>query len=715
MKARPLILVAIAVSLGCEARSPTAPTKPTAPGQASKIIRDGAHGGNPDFFFLPPMVPLPINNPAFQLGTFNNTLQSSLRIEICELNSDFLTTAGLPTDGTTCGPIKKAFPKGSVNLVNLPLRQSGWWTAFNLPADGFYYVLWDTRTSNLDVSKYYRIKVFVDGRTDPLGVADVDPMANLFQWKFSLTGEVIQLVDDVMLPIPFRVEQGAICYQVPSCGSFTVTNDNPNGDSQIVTVNGTGGAIAGAEFPDGWLPAGGPQSVTVTITQVPSPETDAVSHARTIPCHVGLPFLQFNGCFTFTTTPTLARDPSGNEFAKPVRIAVCYILQDSGNPLEQFGELYSSGPNEPPHALDDATDVGLLDPNSRNCSSGPVIGMAPSNPVLQYASAGWRGLRRGLGKLFGVKTAYAVDLGLGGFTTAFSSAGVVVPANAVLLTPSVQKLAYGEIRNALVHVTGATSHASTAGHPQAGMPTIPVTFTLSAAGGGLGPPNSDGTAPQMTVLTDTLPGFAGSGWAMVAWTQPSAPGVYKLTATAPALGSPITITDTVRGARTNLSMQTGSSYQIPAIAPFVSDWTSSNPQKVSITTGGLVTAIVGSENVNGGDAVTLNSTNAGVEAHTGLVNSFAMDIWPRTTTLVWLPVQGAVSYDVIVEYGTGCGFPGMPANCTTWQIHDSLIASTNSLTFRWVGAQPARWHVTARDATGTALSVTPFLYFGYII
>ena len=86
--------------------------------------------------------------------------------------------------------------------MNLPLRDRGWWSLFGLPPDGFYYVLWDTRQSNLVVNKYYRIKVFLGTRPTP-GYADVDPISSLREWRFSLTGQVIQLINGVLLPIPF--------------------------------------------------------------------------------------------------------------------------------------------------------------------------------------------------------------------------------------------------------------------------------------------------------------------------------------------------------------------------------------------------------------------------------------------------------------------------------------------------------------------------------
>src|SRR3954471_13261204 len=404
MKTRLLALAVLALVMGCEgAPNATAPSTPTDP---SKIISDGAHGGNKDFFFLPPMVPLPIGNPDFELGKFNNALKASLKIEICQLKSENLNAQGLPTATTGCvaGTPLKTFAPGSVNLVNLPVRQNGWWTLFNLPPDGFYYVLWDTRQSNLNVSKYYRIKVLIDGNSTPLGVADVDPMSNLLQWKYTNTGQVIQLVDDVLLPIPFRVEKGGgsvLCGGANVCGSATITNNSPAG-FQTVSVDGGAGAVAGVQFPNGWLPPTGPQSVVVTVAQVDLGSTDPTTGAETTPCHVGLALQQFPGCFRFTTTPALQPiDESGRQFAQPVIGAVCYTLYGTGDPREKFAEMYASGPNEPAHALDDASDAGILTASTRNCStSTEVIGATAGNALTRFASSGWRRMKSGLGQVF---------------------------------------------------------------------------------------------------------------------------------------------------------------------------------------------------------------------------------------------------------------------------------------------------------------------------
>lgn len=548
MKGRRLLAFSLlAIAFGCQDQKlPTGPTGLSAPTDPSEIISDGAHGGNPDFFFLPPMVPLPLRNPNFELGKFNNTLKPSLTIEICELKSQNLNPQGRPTNATGCvgtdrfevgsgGTPLKTFAPGSVKLVNLPLRENGWWNLFNLPPDGFYYVLWDTRQSNLNVNKYYRIKVFINGSRVPLGIADVDPMANLFQWKYTLTGEVVQLIDDVLLPIPFRVEKGggpALCSGA-LCTSMTVTNDNPNGDYTVVPVQGNNGPVAGAVFPDGWLPVGPglPTSVVVTISSVNTGVNDVAAGTQTIPCHANLTLQQFNGCFKFTTTPAL--DPvaeGGHQFARAVTVVACFVLQDTEDPRTPFVQLWSSGPNEPAHPLESASDVLVLTaPTERDCGSNftTIIGLnAQPNALTQLASAGWAKVKGGLGRVFGVKTAYAVDVGLGGLTLDFSNVG---PALTAQITNSGVTPGPGLTRTATARIVGTTIHDGRA--LTTGIDGLPVTFTVAAG---------NGTLSQVTVIT------SGGGFAPVNWTLPPDADTYTLTANSPfARGGPITFTATV--------------------------------------------------------------------------------------------------------------------------------------------------------------------------
>jgi hypothetical protein len=545
MKGRTLLpLAVLSLALACEG---TQQAGPTAPPDPSKIIQDGAHGGNKDFWWLPPMVPLAWNNPDFVLGTFNNALRPSLRIEICQLDGLHLNAQGVPTEQTACisGTPKKTFPAGTVNLVNLPLVQNGWWNLFNLPPDGFYYVLWDTRQSDLKVNKFYRIRVFLQGKSDALGVADVDPISNLRQWKYSLTGQVIQLVDDVMLPITFRIERGALC-DGGTCNSATITNSSPTG-TQSVTVDAGGGSIAGALFPNGWLPSGSqcptggscPQSVVVTISEVNTGESGI--------CHPGIPFIQFRGCFHYTTTPTLQSiNEAGDQFTQPVTVAVCFELQGSGDPREKFAELYASGPNEPAHALEDVSEGALLGVETKDCDPAPVIGATSSNPLVQLASTGWRNLKGGLGRAFGVKTAYAVDLGLGGIVKGFSNIGPVLPAHIEAYGPSSVSFE-GGLTVALSSIISG-NHVHHGEGAYSGINTVPATFSVTGANGYLrasefAPQTSQVTVNSANLTIQEEEGFTQvPGISTVMWTPPSIPETYHMTVTGPATGGPVTYT-----------------------------------------------------------------------------------------------------------------------------------------------------------------------------
>jgi hypothetical protein len=554
MKARRLLALSIlAIVFGCEGhQSPTAPRVTIDP---SKIISDGAHGpgGNPDFFFLPPLVPLPLNNPNFVLGKFNNALQLSLVVEICELIPE--PSNALPTLTTGCITVApagtplplKTFGAGTVKLVNLPLRQWGWWSLFGLPADGFYYVLWDTRQSHLDVNKYYRIKVFMDGDPDhPLGIADVDPMSSLREWRYTRTGQVIQLVNGWLLPIPFRVQKGAFCEGAELCTSATVTNNNPN--AQIVQVQGNNGPIAGVKIPAGkWLPDGGPQSVVLTIAQVNTGANNLAAGTQANPCHP-VTLQQFNGCFHFSTIPKLARinpeDPLSDQFLKKITVAVCFVLADRV-PLDArypWTQLWSSDVDESPHPLPSAYAGDILSVHSEeNCGSN-YVAVNNSGGLTGLASAGWRTLKGGLGRFFGVKTAYAVDLGLGGLAGGISNIGPALTAQIFPAASTAYSELGGTFITAKVKIVGTQSHGDppsllTVESP--GIPGLPVTFTLPSA--------SDGTLTNADAFTNST-GFASVTWQLPYDARPSTLTVNSTQAT----GGPVTFTAATNGLGLNV-------------------------------------------------------------------------------------------------------------------------------------------------------------------
>lgn len=559
MKGRNLLaLPALAVALSCgRDQQPTGPRVPTGP---SEVIRDGAHGGDPDFFFLPPLVPSPIGNPNFELGEFNNTLGPSLRIEICELRPEHLNSKSLPTDATRCvkGNPLKTFPAGSVSLVNRPQDEFGWWTLFDLPPDGFYYVLWNTRQSSLNINKFYRIKVLINGSDVPLGIADVDPMSSLREWRHTRTGEVVQMIDDELLPIPFRVEQGALCEGGDLCTSVTVTNDNPDGDETIIQVAGDDGVpLAGILLPDGWLPEGGPQSVVFTITRVNTGVNNVVAGTQQFPCHGNLPLQQFDACFNYSTIPELQPiDATGRQFATEVIAAVCFVLHHTEDPREPWVQLWSSEPgvvNDQPKPLR-SVDPGaiLTDEDGEDCETQTEtepITYNGSNPLARLASAGWQKLKGGAGRLFGVKTAYAVDLGIGGIIVDISNIGPALTAEIQSVGTSQAAIGDGFDRVSTVRILGTQVHD---GSPlTTGINDMPVTFSVVGSGGTLA--LSPGVVPLATSVTTNTSSIASAsepsipGFARVFWKLPAAPGTYSITATGQATGGPITFSTTVPG------------------------------------------------------------------------------------------------------------------------------------------------------------------------
>jgi hypothetical protein len=143
MKARLLVLALLAAGVGCT--DTKQPTEPLAPTDASKLISDGANGGNPDFFFLPPLVKNPVNNPNYEAGHFNPTLQPVLTVEICLLQAAPVDAQGLPvvTDCVAGPPVKK-FAAGTVRLQNPPdgscgTRASPTWTSTSITASRYWF------------------------------------------------------------------------------------------------------------------------------------------------------------------------------------------------------------------------------------------------------------------------------------------------------------------------------------------------------------------------------------------------------------------------------------------------------------------------------------------------------------------------------------------------------------------------------------------------
>ena len=180
----------------------------------SASFSDGAHSGNPDFFFLPPIFKSPTTDPNFSTGEFNAALQPT--VEICELG-----TLVPPATIRPCVATITTFAGSAVTLD---------------AANEQYRVNWNTTDSHLVLTKEYRIRVLLG--TLELGFADVDPVSNTGQLKNVQTGDVIGLVDGRTLPIKFRIENGAACF-----GGACDTKTIPLNQGGFVVFTETGDRI----------------------------------------------------------------------------------------------------------------------------------------------------------------------------------------------------------------------------------------------------------------------------------------------------------------------------------------------------------------------------------------------------------------------------------------------------------------------------------------
>src|SRR5690349_8228063 len=90
-----LALLGLAVAACTDNRTPTSPIEVPKP---SFAISDGAHNGNPNFYFLVPTLPATSSLSNFKLGQFNPKLQPE--IVVCQIP---VSAGSYPTGTESCG------------------------------------------------------------------------------------------------------------------------------------------------------------------------------------------------------------------------------------------------------------------------------------------------------------------------------------------------------------------------------------------------------------------------------------------------------------------------------------------------------------------------------------------------------------------------------------------------------------------------------------
>lgn len=668
------------------------PVQPRQPGSIQALIVDGAHSGNPHFFFLPPLVPNP--SSFFTAGQFNAHLAPT--VEVCQLAAN---PALGPTD---CANGSLVFGPATMSLD---------------AADELYQLNWDTKASALDATAFYRVTVRGAAQGTSLGSLDVDPV--LGGMKNLKTGDVVVFQDGRTLPIKVRIENGA----------FGSTNSNdfveasvPNVSTSGATVITTNTGFAGASFPNGWLPTiNGVQlnQVVVIIERVP------VAEGLGQTC-LSSGLQEMEGCYRFRTDPDLHTLEA--TFAQNVTVGVCFevpsaIGHENKFPFVLHKREEFNGTLVGPAILLPEAPAPFVHCDSFTPTPGTIGAALRAGNIGAAARASLALLSRGVSHFIEPQAAHAVDLGAGGSTDGFSRVGWA-ERDTMFVGPNVPTSApAGSTIQATVQILAFHN-------PPPPVVGRLVTFTVTGANGTLVDGNGNATN-SLQVPTDA------NGNATVSWRVGVGPNTLTASAAA-VVDSPVPIvvtgtlgllvrpvtTDFTAGfgvtlplTQTNgISMQSGTGVQLEVSPTTTVSWSSSDPlgSNGSVNTTGLVAVVQGNNDPAVSHELDVTATGTAA-AGTIQINSYAFSNFPRWTTLVWRPVTGAVSYDVDFQFGNGCT-PGT-AVCGTWTEHSGSPATTSStgFVFGFVGAQPGRWRVTAHDANGAVLSTSEWVYFAYSI
>lgn len=380
-------------------------------GRPSALIVDGANsGGNPDFFFLPPMVPDPSGNSNFDKDLFNATLTPF--VDVCQLTGDPREDdPNDQTDDVACDHLV-------FGPVAAPVSAS------------HYQVNWHTDASNngagLDVAEFYRIQVYTSEGSSLLGFADLDPVSTGKELKNLRTGDVIGLIDGRTLPIRFRIEVGAACFDVDPCTQRVI---NLSEDNTII-LEGTGDRL---DIP--------PQNTNrvITVTLQLCDREDGID----------VDLRKFGNCLTITSNPPLG----AFRFSPAATVSMCSVLAGSTDPVAA-AELAALGAQRElvtMHRQDDG-DIFALPHGGPFCDE-------PSDPIGSGPSNLFRQLARSLGSLVTPRPLHAattvLDVGPSGETDFFSDFQLALPAKMEALNETDACDVEGSIDEPAVCVTDA--------------------------------------------------------------------------------------------------------------------------------------------------------------------------------------------------------------------------------------------------------------------
>lgn len=462
-------------------RDPSAPTA---------MLNDGSKGGNPDFFFLPPVAPNPSADEDYSPGQFAGGWKPV--VSVCEVNAANLS-------GGCIGGTVRTFSGAAISVST---------------ASEAYQLHVDTREPWAETGRTYRFTVTVTGN-QPVELGFVDIALLSGSAKNAGTGDLVTMQDGRTIPLKFRIEKGATVPTGVEVFSETVVTDA----GATVLTGGTGGrGTLALDLPADFLP---PELSQVVIT------VEKLSTGAGGPCVASVPeLLQTSDCWRITSYPEIPR------VTRDLTVAFCpaipqFLPTGAPNPLYEAQAMFKY---DGPGFLQELEDVATT---LVNCNGG--ISAAPRAPglmgTIQYGLASFG---RGLSKAFGPNTAWAIDVGLGGRIPAsdisseegvFSDFFFAIPLDINVVSGNGQSGYAGfPLGSPLrVLVTSAHDHDDPQDTPIA-IPNVDVTFDR-----GTGP------AGIQTVTTD------GNGEATLAWTLSPTAGPQSLTASVNSIGEHTTV------------------------------------------------------------------------------------------------------------------------------------------------------------------------------
>jgi hypothetical protein len=337
-------LAATLLVQGCEDRPLAPPAGPLA------AVFDGANGenGNPDFFFLPPLVGNPSGDPDFTTGGFHPGLAPYVRV----------FTLGDP------------LPPGC-DLADAPIYAAA---APAYPAEEQYRHEWNTDGSNLTSGVHYRICVYSSREGQALGFVDVTPVDK--GAKNLRTGEFVEFQDGRTLPIKFRIERGALCAQDDDCKEFRAgfaggTFALPSQHAAVVV-------------PEGAVKDG--DELTFVVEQQ-LPQADGKCLPTDQP--------QAKGCWGLRT------EPAGYELAAPVVFEACVDVSALSAEHRDAVVLHS---HDADHGL---VQLQAAAPATIDCTDFGALALVPQRSGLAHA---WAAVRDRTVRMLGPRLLHAAGL-----------------------------------------------------------------------------------------------------------------------------------------------------------------------------------------------------------------------------------------------------------------------------------------------------------------